>query len=118
MTPRDAMVIHDDLALDCLPGVFRSPTAITKQACEKSAIYYLSFFRTPVPGSKIVPRTAQERYPAALSDGVNNASFLLKMHFCISRFPILSSNVATAVCLSFPLFYRGNRHDKASRPYR
>ena len=31
----------------------------------------------------------------AVSEGVNNASFLLKMHFCISRFPILSSNVAT-----------------------
>jgi len=54
----------------------------------------------------------------ALSEGVNNASFLLKVHFCNSRFPILSSNVATAMCLTFPLFYRGNRHDEASRPYR
>ena len=54
----------------------------------------------------------------ALSDGVNNASFLLKVHFCNSRFPILSSNVATAMCPSFPSFYRENRHDEASRPYR
>jgi hypothetical protein len=54
----------------------------------------------------------------ALSEGVNNASFLLKVHFCNSRFPFLSSNVATAMCLSFQLFYRRNRHDKASRPYR
>ena len=75
-------------------------------------------FRTPVPGSKIVSRTAQERYLVALSEGVNNASFLLTVHFCNSRFPIFSSNVAMAMCLSFPLFYRGNRHDEASRPYR
>jgi hypothetical protein len=54
----------------------------------------------------------------ALSEGVNNASFLLKVHFCNSRFPILSGNVGTAMCLSFPLFYHGNRHDEASRPYR
>ena len=54
----------------------------------------------------------------AVSEGVNNASFLLKVHFCNSRFPILSNNVATAMGLSFPLFYRGNRHDEASRPYR
>ena len=52
----------------------------------------------------------------AVSEGVNNASFLLKVHFCNSRFPILSSNIATAMCLSFPLFYRGNRHDEAFRP--
>ena len=52
----------------------------------------------------------------ALSDGVNNASFLLKVHFCNSRFPILSSNVATEMGLTFPMFHRGNRHDKASRP--
>ena len=37
----------------------------------------------------------------ALSQGVNNASFLLKVHFCNSRFPILSSNVATAMSLTF-----------------
>ena len=37
----------------------------------------------------------------AVSEGVNNASFLLKVHFCNSRFPILSSNVATAMGLSF-----------------
>ena len=118
MTPWDAMVIHDDLALGCLPGVSRSPTAITKQAYEKSAIYYLSFFRTPVPGGKIVPRAAQERYPATVSDGVNNASFLLKMHFCISRFPILKRQCCHGGVPELPLFYRGNRHDKASRPYR
>jgi hypothetical protein len=36
--------------------------------------------------------------------GVNNASFLLNTHFCNSRFPILSSTVATAVYPSFPMF--------------
>jgi hypothetical protein len=40
----------------------------------------------------------------ALLEGVNNASFLLKVHFCNSRLPILSSTVARAVYLSFPLF--------------
>ena len=39
----------------------------------------------------------------AVSEGVNNASFLLKVHFCNSRFPILSGYVATAMGPSFPL---------------
>jgi hypothetical protein len=43
----------------------------------------------------------------AVSEGVNNASFLLKVHFCNSRFPILNSNVETAMCLSFPIVLPG-----------
>ena len=54
----------------------------------------------------------------AVSEDVNNASFLLKVQYYNSRSQILGGNVAMAICLTFSMFYRGNRHDEASRPHR
>ena len=73
-------------------------------------------FRTPVPGRKIAHERAGEISGGSVR-GCEQRFFCVEGAFLQLTLPNFKHNVATAMCLSFPLFYRGNRHDEASRPY-